>query len=428
MVRNRNDSGVSLIEVSVLLIVIGALVGPAIYAYRLAQQELVISRTKGNLEYVRDSLVKYAIENGRYPIPAVRDLPVNDAGAGVEYTAAILPCGAGNNVPCHTTGAPPRIIIGDVPFRALGINAEHIIDGYRGKLSYAVTEDLTATATFSDAGGIIRIIKLDNLDEPLTSSNAHFALISHGRDNSGTFSFNGSAMAPCPAGAAANRDTINCDNTDVTFTTNSDFTLSGDFKRAQYLGAGPAYYDDYVYFVTNTQRDIWSYTIGSPDMQNRNVGNALIGQIPNGLTTGVGPRPDLAVAKMEVMGDVRTDILTANRLCHVDSTDGKIVNAATTCPDEVNNPALTLGPDTQYQINEFDPGIIAVGTTDPANYGLQSGGIRCRDKGLRGIANSDEECVNVLPSPVAATIVNCPIGSFPKGTDALGGLICIVPP
>ncbi len=454
------ESGLSLIEVSIALIVIGLLLVPLIHIYDLEQIRNKVHKTESSLSYVRDSLTKFAVENGRYPLPAVRNLTSGSVGAGVEFTGVIIPCVTGATNPCRTPGAPAvRVIIGDVPFKALGINVENIVDGYGGKLTYAITQTLTNVGTFSDVGGIITLFQRDGVtNEPQTvdaasNPNVHFVLISHGEDNSGAFSLEGGTMNVCPTGGASNRDTVNCDHIDTLFTTNSELTCAvgltpnfgtmlcddliniptppsvpGQIQRAQYSVPGASHYDDYVSFSTSTQGYIWSYAVGAPNMQSRNPGNALIGAIPASITTGTGPRPETAVAKLEVMGNMRTDTLFVDRICRT-SGNAKITNPLSTCVLPVPNAAL-IAPDDIYDRNVFDPAIIAVGTVDVANNaGLAGGGIYCKGNGLRGIANSDEECVGVFPAAFSGNAPSgCSGGTFPRGVLASGLFDCIIPP
>ncbi len=432
----ESESGFSLIEVAIVLLVVGLLAIPLIQIYNLERKDREISITEGSLDYVRDALTKYAVENGRYPLPADRDISVELLGSGIEHVGAFPNCGTAPAVgkACRTTGLPAtQIFIGDVPFRDLGINVEHIVDGYSGKLTYAVTPILTNAGTFVDDGGIIQVTRRDNLDHGTTFSNVHFAVIGHGPDNSGAFSLSGTPMGPCLTGGAANRDTINCDHADRTFTINSEFFPSGSWERSQYLGGGATYYDDSLEYITSTQGHIWSYAVGVPDMQNRNPGNALIGTIPCGISTtecvpsggnAPGSRVDLAVAKLEVMGEVNTDIISVDRLCPTHA-DGRFVNPLTTCPLPLASAPLT--PVDPYPENVFDPAVIAKGTYDPLNYGDLGGGIRCLSSGLKGIKNSDEECVSIFP-PAFVPPVACASGTFPKGVKADGTFDCITPP
>ena len=429
------ESGFSLIELAILMVIIGLLIVPALHVYNLEQISLRMEKTRDSLSYVRDSLVKFAIENGRYPVPADRNLSIDNVNAGAEHDFVGTPfvncTGAGGDVlACRAGGVS---LIGDVPFRALGINTNHIVDGYKGKITYAILESLTNTGTFveqlPDNAGL-NVTRRDNGWAENTRGNVHFVVISHGDDNSGAFSLYGASMGGCLSGGAANRDTLNCNHADATFTRNSEVlgTVSlGVLSRSQYLSSGGNHYDDYIGFTTSTRGDKWSYSVGAVNMESRNTGNALIGALPSAVITGGGPRWDGAVAKLEVVGDVRTDVLTTDRICptNVNPKVTAVGGVATTCPAPIANVAL-VGVDAPEQ-NVFDPSVIA-SATDVGDYGLRAGGIRCDRQAMGGIQNSDETCVGVLPATfVGALPAACPAGTFPKGIKANGDFECILP-
>lgn len=430
--KRHEEQGFSLIEVAIFLLILGLLMVPTFHLLELERKNNILSQATGSVDYVRSALSKYAIEKGRYPLPAVRNLDPEDPAFGVEWAGAIGACtvAGGDTNPCRIVSGTRRALVGDVPVKELGINVEHIVDGWGGKVTYVVTERLTKvydeldpTNTFDEDGGEVIIQRLNGNNEPQTNANAHFVIVGHGQNNLGTFSLYGTFMGACPTGANANRDTINCTYDDMVFTTNSaDVTTEDGLsanRRQQSLAQGGDYYDDYLSFATNTQGHIWSFSVGSPDMENRNPGNVMIG------AHSIPTRPSVAVAKLEVMGDVSTDMVATNRLCPI-SSDPKETNELVTCPAPIINTALeSIDP---YHENVFDPAIITVGTKHTNDYGLTGGGIRCRGEGLRGIANADEECVSNFPSSFPSGSFSCASGSFPKGIDSDGNLICIVPP
>lgn len=410
--------GFTLLEVAIGLIILGLLTTPAIHLYRLYVIDKTRQQSDGHLIVIQSALQKFAIRNGRYPVPAAFNLGPGDTGFGREYTGTINNCTIGMDTVCRTTGhrnmVPPAgndpVLVGTVPFAALGLPLRYARDGYLRKFTYAVTESLTATASFADGNGVIRILDRTGASAPDVADNAHYALVAHGADGKGAFNLNGTLNAPCTAALGA--DTINCSNS-ATFNTNFEYVgVAPDinYRRQEYTPAGALHYDDYVRYTTTTTRDTWTQTANLPDIYSRNSGNVRIGP-------GVG----LPTIKVQVMGNVRANQLNTTRLCAYAGCD---------TPGSVTGLFAPAWPP-----NVFLPEILG-GYPNPNNAGKAGGGINCGDKGMTGIANSSEICgfnsfsTGFTLGPTCAACASglvCPTGTWARGTDASGHLVCVMP-
>jgi len=132
MLMEKNVSGFSLVEMSIVLAIIALLLGgllPTLSAQRESQH---ISETRKQLDEIQQALIGYAIINGRLPCPADPTIPTGQTGAGVERAP---PC-TGNN----STGV--------LPWATLGVNET---DAWGNRYSYRITDyfaDAIASATF----------------------------------------------------------------------------------------------------------------------------------------------------------------------------------------------------------------------------------------------------------------------------------------
>jgi prepilin-type N-terminal cleavage/methylation domain-containing protein len=350
-----SQRGFTLIEITIGLAVLGLLMLPLIHFYNLHQIQERIRQSDGHLITIQSALQKFAIRNGRYPLPSAYGLGPGVANYGQEYGGGIPACAPGMTNICRTTGfrdlLPPAgndpVLIGAVPFAALGLPQKISIDGYGRKITYAVSETMTVAATFQDDRGVIKIVDRSGGNTSGTNNNAHYAVISHGKDGKGAFTQDGVLVQPCtPAG----QDLENCDN-DGSFNNNFDFLP--EYVRYAVDPPGAQHFDDYTRYSITTTGDTWTKTANAPDIYNRNTGNVRIG--PGGAPA----------AKVEVMGNIKSDSLHTTRLCLYGGCD---------------TPGSTVGlAAPAYPPKVFRPEILG-GIPNAANAAKSGGGISCGDR------------------------------------------------
>lgn len=92
--RLRRTKGFSLIELAIVLVVIGLLVGGGLVALQVATERDSRSQQERQLADVRDALYGYAVAEGRLPCPADRDDPDGEGvpdGDECELSTGALP-------------------------------------------------------------------------------------------------------------------------------------------------------------------------------------------------------------------------------------------------------------------------------------------------------------------------------------------------
>lgn len=418
---SRKNKGFTLLEVAIGLAVVGIMMVPILQAYRQYRTEQVIFESKSAQGVIRAALKRYAIRHGHYPIPSPYNLKPGDTGFGREYTGTIDTCpaaGTAMNTVCRsvigTRDVPGTltdgVLIGTIPFATLGLPSRYLLDGYRNKFTYAVTENLTATATFNDRNGALRVIKRDGaLINAADGDKAHYVIVSHGVNGVGAYRLSGTQIAPC---TGSGKDRANCNN-DGTFNSNHD-TIGTDSTTAKFesymsLVQNSDYFDDFLSYEHTTAGDIWNMNPSTADITSRNAGRVFVGGV-------VLTMP----AKLSVTGNVRANRILLDEICSREDCGFPIVTNPPTAP---NN----------WAPGKFIPEIIT-GSPTNANAKKQGGGINCGLNAMTGILYADEQCnVNRFPSgyytnfQTSGGLKSCPAGQWARRTNGSGRIICETP-
>ncbi|MDD3021327.1 MAG: type II secretion system protein [Alphaproteobacteria bacterium] len=426
--RKNSSGGFSLIEVAIALMIIGLLIVPLLHTYRIYIEAKQISNTKAATGIVNSALIKYVAKYGHYPIPSDPDIPLGAAGAGQQATepgTGWPACTATSTKVCSTTTntfAGKEVLIGGVPFAALGIPFTSQLDGYGAKLTYAITEILTSNGTYDEAGGGIEArddagksiyfvdANSDSIDD-LTTPRSHFFIMSHGQDRKGSFSIGGAKTFACGT-AADGLDFENCNN-DGLFNSNYNETIG---KGLINDSTGAQHFDDVVVTNNTAASGIWTFVPNTPNIEATNEGNIYIGACAS--------VPCIPKSKIDVNGNVRADIVKATRLCNYTSP-GCVDNYTSTYFPAWWGADMLVG--APAALSETLP---PAGNTWNSSRNAHNGaGIRCvGDRALRGIKNYDEEhCNSASWFSTSTAVGSCPTGEFPKGLDSTGKLICQLP-
>lgn len=158
MINNARNKGFSLIELSIVLVVVGLLIGSMVNGFTVYTQNRRIQEAQRDLRNIHDALIGFAIQNGRLPCPDADG--INVPGFGTENRQGP------NNECTAPVGGPAGALVatGFLPFVDLGISGV-VEDPWGFPYAYAVVrsfaDDVDGTpdspqcpAAFPDTPGV----------------------------------------------------------------------------------------------------------------------------------------------------------------------------------------------------------------------------------------------------------------------------------
>lgn len=228
--KNKRNSGFSLLELSVVLLIIGLIAGVALQFKQSAGTDCV-GATKVQLAQIDQAIHAFVSKNDRFPRPAVRTAGVEDPLFGREATSGL-----------DTSGG---ITYGALPFQALGLSPSLAGDCWGNKFTYAVTTSLTDSAKYlatAPATTYDGEITLKSSAGSTVSTNTAYAIISHGLNATGAVKVNYSDSTHTQrkwCGVTSVLETENCDVTNQT-------VVAAEFNDGK--DAGDKSFDDIVVF------------------------------------------------------------------------------------------------------------------------------------------------------------------------------------
>lgn len=336
-----NNSGFTLIELCVVILISGLLMGGLIKSI-LAWQEFNVQQKyhEGTL-VINETITAFYSVNGRYPCPADPTLDETDTNFGIEDCSLTAVDGA-RDTAFDANLDPDGILIGRLPTKiynnsngAVDVNAltsmnqyiprntvfSHTLEDPRNlNIIYAVTDNLTDASTFDADYGAIRIRDEQDRNTGGVNDDAHYVFIM------------GADRVACPVSALP-VPTMNPDGT--VFTGLFDYeteNCDGDFTFVDAIfnnTPGGFHFDDYLVYKVSENRGLWGLIDSSTDIRNKNPGKVSVGQTYEAITDA-----DLL---LDIDGNLRVNRhLRSNAIC--DRTSGKCFNPASLynfeCPND----------------------------------------------------------------------------------------------
>lgn len=358
--KAKNNAGFTLIELSLVILIMGMIVLPIFKLLNLADFEKRKRQDTIRMEMLHRITWNYGLSSYRYLCPADPTLsPVHpEYGVGKravpgDFTSPCdipaLPGTAGYGWIPGIDGRivlygmfPIRDVINDsmknsnplLPgptsftadmlqniknereefkdiFETFSLNTAY--DSWGRAYTYAVTFELTENATFDPLNGAISIQdefgnSLVDPDDP--DLGAHFAIISHGPDGRGGYMPSGQQYFACP-GVGASVDRANC-NWDE-----DSIVVSGISAYAP----GANYYDDKIRYYAKVKEELWT-SVASGIHNTQDEGSVGVGVAD----------PE---EKLHIAGSVQTELVSATQYCNEDGSecfDPTIITQFTDCP------------------------------------------------------------------------------------------------
>ena len=136
----RQSCGFSLVEMAIVLVILGFVLGALLLPLQAQRQQLFYSQTNSTLEEAKRSLIGYAQSQGRLPCPATA---------------------TSNGLADPLTGGTCTVSVGFLPATTLGIQPTDdegfTLDGWNNRIRYAVTQTNdagTLTTHFTTSNGM----------------------------------------------------------------------------------------------------------------------------------------------------------------------------------------------------------------------------------------------------------------------------------
>lgn len=193
--RHQTNSGFSLLELSISLVIIGLVTASFLGYMRISQQKQVMTTTQNSLKSVNEAVEVYLEWNKKLPCPAPLSAAQDDPKKGHALDCeAILQGGVFTSkdyVLTHAKDDDSRhIIIGRVPYNDLNIPYKDTLDGWGRDMFFAMSLSLTDVREYSQQGGVIEVI--DQFDKEVTKadSKAQYLIWSAAANNTGTLTDN----------------------------------------------------------------------------------------------------------------------------------------------------------------------------------------------------------------------------------------------
>jgi len=134
--RLTSHQGFSLIELSIVLIIIGLIVGAGVTIWRSSIDSTRLSATKTNLDNIKNSVIYFATANGRLPCPDTT-VPPNNTGVSNPNPAT-----CGTTCSCNTCANPPCW----VPYQTLQLQLPGGKDSFSNVFRYDISYDAAGGA------------------------------------------------------------------------------------------------------------------------------------------------------------------------------------------------------------------------------------------------------------------------------------------
>jgi prepilin-type N-terminal cleavage/methylation domain-containing protein len=246
--RGNSKTAFSLIELSIVIVIVSILVTGALTASLGNVRNAKTKITNDRIQTIYKAMGNYLLANGRIPCPSsVARIKSSDSSYGAEEGTAGTCATSGHTFSSNTATS---LIYGSVPIRALGLSDEFMEDGFETKFGYIVNKNFTASGTSSSTFGGATATSIIIVNEKPASSITHadtadaiFVIVSYGTNKSG--GYNASAATQ----NTRSTDTDEMEN-DITGVSGSTATFDNTYIAAS---VSSDTFDDIVFYKTRNQ-------------------------------------------------------------------------------------------------------------------------------------------------------------------------------
>ncbi len=384
--KDSKQLGFTLIEIAIVMVLIGLILAPTISIYHNYIVDKDWKETEDKLNLVVNEIGGFRSVYSRYPCPASATAPPGTTlapGYGLE-NCAVNPVGTCIDGICtYASNIPGRVVvIGAIPFKTLNLQEFETYDAYGIRFRYAVTRDLTSSATFDMNNGGIGVVDKNGASIIAPPDTGHFVVLSHGVNKIGGYSRPGVQALRCIDAPLLEQE--NCD-ADAIF-------LSGEIESG---------FDDRIKFFSDVMPSEWQ--VSEDDRNDIHLKNT------NSFAIGVNESSNLGLSEVKT---VHTSTSLGDGVIRADSN----FRSSLLCEYDANGVVDCFAPRLIAGSLNDDGVRLEAETTDGSGmscYTPSDGG----DRYLAGIANGQPVCVDEI-------FVTCPSGSFIKEINSDGNVVC----
>lgn len=269
--KSLNQSGFTLVELSIVIIISGLLLVAAVAAYDQWLKDHRVRVTADRLEEIEKAIQVYVAQHGYLPCVAPMTATPDQAGYNRSPTGG---CSSANppSDPSFESGSTlvQKVRVGAIPTRSLNLADEIGTDGYGHRFTMAVTNALTIGAgNYSANSGKIDVVDHNGTSVIDPAGKAIYVILSHGPDGVGAYLPNGTKYEDCNSTFTHNElDKENCDYSNKTFRKVTSLFYSE-------TRGSPKHFDDTVKFQTKGFLAVPAITSYTLDTMPCNTGSQI---------------------------------------------------------------------------------------------------------------------------------------------------------
>lgn len=219
-----NNYGFSLIELSVVITIVGLLVGGGIVIVSENVEAARINETRNRINFILKAIddfvdEKTSLTRGFLPCPADGSAAFGAATFGFESKTGSSCTAIANGV--ITTDS--RVAVGAVPVYTLNLPPLYALDGWDRRFTYVVDKAMNTSANYSNNTGRIEIRTINN---QAMATDGAVAIVSHGGNGFRAWQGRGGTTR---IAAVSNEEIENGDDDYIIYQSLQTRTATGDF-------------------------------------------------------------------------------------------------------------------------------------------------------------------------------------------------------
>lgn len=190
MLNYRKYLGFTLIELSIVLVVVSIAIGSGLMVFNRYSDESKVKQTESKMKEIMNVIKRYSMINGGLPCPANPQLKFSDDnyGIAVNYDTLVYGCaGNGGSNIIRTEVSGKYVSMGMLPVSSLGLYPTYALDSWGNRFTYVVMDEDANGALVQPDKYFTSLIPLKNY-AGTSYAGIIVLLISHGENGYGAYS------------------------------------------------------------------------------------------------------------------------------------------------------------------------------------------------------------------------------------------------